>query len=300
MTDFKRTSSKLSLFLIQIGILVLLITNCTEKQVNPDLLQVLPEDKASSEFPPSPEELIPMVYQVLTLVSGKDATVTAMREEALVSFIKTGFTKYSHVKNISESELKNKLADKAFHGFQPDNVAEAIQLGKALKSRYVSQLVLAVLESKIVESVDRFKATIDFNVFTTDAGQNRLNEKIEYNSADLKKADSQLKTIIQTHFPLMGYILETKGGHQVAKISIGRNVGVKLDREFLIKSRKVESTIMDGFIRKTTTFSKMSVAVGKIIKVMENESWISIPKADRDKIKLGQVVFSQPEKGKWF
>ena len=300
MTDFKRTSSKLPFFLIQIGILLLLITNCAEKQVNPDLLQILPEDKATSEFPPTPEELIPRVYQVLTLVSEKDATVTETREDALVSFIKMGFTKYSHVNTVDETELKNKLSDKAFHGFQPDNVAEAIQLGKALKSRYVSQLQLTVLESKMENSVDRFKAHIDFNVFTTDAGQNRLNEKIEYNSADLKKATSQLKNIIQTYFPLMGYILETKGGHQVAKISIGRNVGVKLDREFLIKSRKVESTIMDGFVRKTTTFSKMSVAVGKVIKVMENESWISIPKADLDKIKIGQVVFSQPEKGKWF
>lgn len=300
MTECKKIKLKLSHLIIQIGIVLLLVSNCTEKQVDPDLLQILPEDKIVDAFPPSPEELIPKVYQVMTLVSAKDATVTDTREEALVSFIKTGFIKYSHVKHIDEKELQNKLSDKAYSGFQPDNVAEAIQLGKDLNARYLAQLQLTILESKMENSVDRYKATIDFNVFTTDAGQNRLSEKIAYNSADLKDATSQLKSVIQTHFPVMGYILETKGGHQVAKISVGRNVGIKLNREFLIKSRKVESKELDGFVRKTITYSKMSVAVGKVIKVMENESWLAIPKEDLDKIKIGQAVFSQPEKGKWF
>ena len=300
MTECKRIKSKLSTLIIQIGVILLLVSNCAEKPINLDLLQVLPEDKITDEFPPTAQELIPKVYQVMTLVSTKDATVTDTREEALTSFIKTGFVKYSHVRPIDEKELKNKLSDKAYSGFQADNVAEAIQLGKELKARYVAQLQLTILESKMENSVDRYKATIDFNVFTTDAGQSRLNEKIEYNSADLKKATSQLKNIIQTHFSVMGYIIETKGGHQVAKISVGRNAGIKLNREFLIRSRKVESKEMDGFVRKTVTFAKMSIAVGKVIKVMENESWISIPKADLDKIKIGQVVFSQPEKGKWF
>ncbi len=197
MDNCHKTKSKLMILLIQVGILLLFISNCTEKQVNPDTLQILPADKTIAEFPPSPEELIPKVYQVLTLVSSKDATVNESRQSTLESFIKTGFPKYSHVRNVDETELENKLSDKAYHGFQSDNVAGAIQLGKDLEARYVAQLGLAILESKMENSIDRFKANIDFTVFTTDAGQNRLNEKIEYNSADSKEATTKLKTIIQ-------------------------------------------------------------------------------------------------------
>ena len=121
-------------------------------------------------------------------------------------------------------------------------------------------------------------------------------QNIGFDSQKPEKSGTELKLLVQKFFPLRGFILETRGGHQVAKISLGRSLGVKLNREFHIRERSVENKIVSGVVRKVISFSPIALATGKVIRVMENESWIAIDKKDRIKIKSGQVVFSLPEK----
>lgn len=154
---------------------------------------------------------------------------------------------------------------------------------------------ITILESKMVENVDHFKANINLTIFTTDSGQVVIKQDVTYNSKDIESSDNSLKKLIQTYFPIRGYILETRGGKQVAKISLGRSAGIKLDRKIQIWQRKVHNEIINGASRRTVTFGTAALATAEVIRVYENESWVLIRKGDQHKIRKGQVIFTQPE-----
>lgn len=300
MFDNITLESKLSRLLVRITpvifITILLATSCAEKKIDPYALQILPEDKVASKFPPTKEELVPVLEQMVLLVASKNETVSQTRLDQLVTFIRSGISNHSNVKNIPSEKLDETFKEKEFHAFQPDNVSEAIRLGKKLNARFVSQLQLSIKEAKMVEGVDRFKANVNFSVFTTDSGQIMFKQNLEYDSSNPTESNVKLKEVIQKYFPVKGYILETRGNHQVAKISVGRSLGVTLNQMFNVRARTVESTVTFGFVRRSVSYSQEVIAPVTVIKVMENEAWVSIPEKDRPKIKLGQVLFSLPEK----
>ena len=58
--------------------------------------------------------------------------------------------------------------------------------------------------------------------------------------------------------------------------------------------------MVNGLIRKIISFNTIPIAEVEVFEVNENFSWVLIKEVYRNKIKKGQVVFSQPEKGNWF
>ncbi len=152
-----------------------------------------------------------------------------------------------------------------------------------------------LIESKMVENVDQFKANINLTVFTTDSGQVIFQQNIHYDSQKYERSYKKLRQLIQTYFQIRGYILETRGAHQVAKISLGRSVGIELGRKIQIRERTVKTEIINGVSRSIVSFDVNALAMTEVIKVMEDDSWVLVNKKDQPKIKKGQVIFTMSE-----
>ncbi|MBU3918169.1 hypothetical protein KKA14_21780 [bacterium] len=273
----------------------LFLGSCANKEINPLSLKILETDKQEATFPPSQEELAIEPRLLLSLILYKDNTVTDDRLNQILSFVHQEFEKHGNFTTIPRNQIEALLANEENRRFQLSNVADAIQLGKSMDAAFVAQLQITIPESKIKEGVDTFKANINLTMFRTDSSQVILRKDIQFNTEKYKESSQILKKAVQENFSLRGYILETRGGQQVAKISLGRSMGIQLNREFQVRERIVETTLVEGATRKSVSFHPTALAVVKVIKIMENESWVEINLKDRSKIKKGQVVFSLPD-----
>ncbi|MCP4753439.1 MAG: hypothetical protein GY866_21325 [Proteobacteria bacterium] len=275
--------------------IVFVFIGCAAKPIDPLSLPVQASDNDEVEFPPAPDELINRPNLLLSLVVFKDQTVTDQRLDQILSFLHQEFEQHGNFETIPRKQVDLLLSNEENRRFQPGNVADAIQLGISLKATFVGQLQVTVLESKLVDNVDQYKSNINTTIFTTSSGQVVFKQDIAFDSREQEESSERLKELVQTYFQLRGFILETRGGHRVARISLGRSSGIKQDREFEIRNRQVKSEMIDGMMRKIVSFSPLSLAKVKVIKVMENDSWVVVEKNDQAKIKKGQVVFSLPE-----
>ncbi|MFH2130696.1 MAG: hypothetical protein ABIK68_10020 [bacterium] len=234
-------------------------------------------------------------YILLPLIVFKDQTVTKERLADIRHFIHTSLEKNGNFSIISPEETEALLAKEENRHFQPNNIADAIQLGASVNATFVSQMQITIIESKTVKNLDEFKANINLTVFTTDSGQVVIKQDVLYDSQDPERSHKKLRKLVQTYFPIRGYILETRGGHQVARISIGRGVGIALGRKIQVRDRVVKNVIVNGVSRRTVSFLANAYATTEVIKVMENDSWVLVNKEDQHNIKKGQVVFTLPE-----
>lgn len=294
MTIKKSAAKKLVITFLLVSLA--LIWGCASKPINPMNLPVTASDKVEAEFPPTEDELIIRAQLMLPLIVYKDQTTTEQRLTQILSFLNQGFEQNANIAVIPQQEVRDLLSEEENKRFQSTNVADAIQLGNSLKAKFVSQIEITIVESKIVKGVDQFSTNINITIFTTDSGQVVFQKNFNLNTQKYEKSEEEFKILVQRFFPVRGYILETRGGHQVAKISLGRSLGIKLNREFHIRDRQVKTQMAGGATRRIVSFSPTALTTAKVIKVMENESWILIDKKDRIKIKSGQVVFALPEK----
>ena len=274
---------------------IILLSGCTQKKVDPLAFPILEADKLEAQYPPKEEELILRPNILLPLLVFKDQTVTDERLNEITHFINSTFEKYGNFSIISKNQTDTLLAKAENKHFQSSNIADAIQLGTSVNADFVSQMQATIIESKMVENVDRFKANINLTVFTTSSGQVIIQQNIHYDSQKFDRSYKKLKQLIQAYFPIRGYILETRGAHQVAKISLGRSVGIELGRKIQIRERTVKSQIINGVSRRIVSFDVNTLATTKVIKVMEDDSWVLVNKKDQSKIKKGQVIFTMAE-----
>ena len=284
--------------IILLSILFALITlgSCTPQYVDPLTLDITEIDKEEAPFPPTSDELSVSPYLLLSLTTFKDPTVTDSRMNTVIRFIHKSFEQHANFSAIPMKKVDELLKTEENRRFQASNVADAIQLGKSLDAAFVGQFQIMIGESKVIKSIDHYVANVNLTIFTTDSGQVVFKKDIAFDTQDPEASERDLKKLVQEYFPLRAFILETRGDRQYGKISIGRSLGVKIGREFMIRERIVKSEIVMGMSRKTVSFSPLALAIVKVINVMEDESWIFITERDRDKVMKGQVLFSQPEK----
>lgn len=274
----------------------LFFVSCAPKHVDPLTLDITPLDKKEAPYPPTEEELTVSPYLLLSVISFQDATVTDERKEKAMKFVHKSFEKYANFSAIPMGKVDELLKSETNRRFQASNVADAIQMGKDLNASFVSQVQIMISESEVVNSIDQFVANINLTIFTTDSGQVVFKQDIGFDTQDPKGSELDLKKLIQQYFPLRAFIIETRGGRQYGKISIGRSLGVKAGREFLVRQRVVKSEIVMGMTRRTVSFSPLAVATVKVVQVMEDEAWVAISERDREIVMKGMVVFASPEK----
>ncbi len=268
---------------------------CTQPKVDPLSVPVMEIDKETAKYPPTKAELAVTPRLMLSLMVFKGDTVTKERLDATLGFLDQSFSKYGNFSPVPQTKVEELLNTDENRKFQASNVADAIQLGKSLNASFVAQLQVMIGESQVINNIDHYKSNVNMTIFTADSGQVVFKKDIVYDTQDYEQSDIDLKKMIQQYFPLRGYILETRGGRQFAKISVGRSLGIKLDRQFQIRERDVKEEIVMGVTRRTVSFSPLALATVTVVKVMEDSSWVSIEEKDRIKVKQGQVVFSMPE-----
>lgn len=298
----KRSSRKLQVLdfngwtvLLFVFCSILLLAGCAGPKINPLTLPVLDSDSEEARFPPSADELVLRPYILLPLTTSTGETVTEARLRDVHHFIHSSLEQGGNFKVISPEQTNKILVREENRHFQPANIADAIQLGASVNANFVSQMEVTIIESKLVKSVDHFKANINLTIFTTDSGQVVIKQDIIYDTAELEDSEESLRKLVQTYFPIRGYILETRGGHQVARISLGRSAGIELGRKIQIRERDVRAEIVNGIARKTVTFGAAALTTAGVVRVQENDAWILIEKGDRHKIKKGQVIFTMAE-----
>ncbi len=274
---------------------VFLLSGCATKKINPLSLPVQKSDYLEARFPPNVDELVLRPYILLPLVTVKDQTVTKARLDDIRHFIHSSLENNGNFSVITTDQTNAIMAKEENRHFQPANIADAIQLGASVNANFVSQMEITIVESKMVKNIDFFKANVNLTIFTTDSGQVVIKQDVTYDSEDIEQSDEALRKLIQTYFPIRGYILETRGGHQVAKISLGRSTGIRLGRKIQIRERNVHSEIVNGVSRRNVTFGTVALTTAEVVRVQEDDSWIQINKGDQHKIKKGQVIFTTPE-----
>ncbi|MCP4297325.1 MAG: hypothetical protein GY786_17115 [Proteobacteria bacterium] len=284
-----------------LGIMIfsVLLNSCNQVEIDPLKLTILPVDRETASFPPSKEELMVQPRVLFPLIVYRGETVTTPRFQKAYQFFQESFEKYGDFTFIPLATVQELLDKEENKHFQASNVADAIELANGQNASFVVQIGIDILEAKRVKAIDHFKINIDAGVITTSTGQVIFKNNILVDTLKPEESEAAIKKQVQEHFPVKGYILETRGGHQVAKISIGRSRGIRMGRELLVRDRIVKTVMVNGMVRKTVTFSPQAVANVKVIKVHEDESWISIDEELRKGIKLGQVVFTEPEGGLW-
>lgn len=279
-----------SLVLLFIFFIPFLFSACSNKQIDPDLLISVQADQVETDFPPSQEDLTYQKKYILPLfIDTEDSTKNKISE-----LLKKSFFDFGDIYTIPDRLIRSTLQQENFSGFQKTNIPAALLLGEDLDATFVAQIRVTEPEPS------KKPGQIDLSVFSVGTGQLAFRKMIPYNIKNQKKSAKALKKLIQSYFPIKGFILETRGNRQVAKISIGRSAGIKLNRIFYIHSRRIKSEIVSGVVRKTVTFSKNSIAEGTVIQVLENEAWLKIEKKDRKSVLKGQVVFAKPESSGMF
>ncbi|MDH5561726.1 MAG: hypothetical protein OEY59_12830 [Deltaproteobacteria bacterium] len=269
---------------------------CGSKKVSPLELPITIEDQQKAEFPPAEEELYHRPQMALALlVSGNEAAIPS-RTDNLMSFIRESFETNGNFAFIPDDVSAAFFARDENRLLQASNVADAIQVGKALGAEFVFQVQTIVTNAEQIKGADQFKAQLNLTIFTTGSGQLVIEQDVPFNSQDLASSMEKLREMAQTHFPLRGYILETRGGHKVVKISLGRSSGIEIGREFLIRERVVRNELVGGMLRKVISYPSFALAKVEVILVMENDSWALVDKSDRSSVRTGQTVFSLPEK----
>ncbi len=205
---------------------------CVQKQVDPMSLQILESDLEESEHPPTPDELAVTPHLLLPLIVYKDETATDVRLNRVMKFIRRNFQEHGNFSSIRQEKVAELLALEENKLFQPSNVADAIHLGKSLNASFVAQFQIFIVESKTIENIDHFISKANLTIFTTDSGQVVFKKDLTFNTQEIEDSEKNLKKLVQENFPLRGFILETRGGKQYAKISLGRPLGIKNGRRF--------------------------------------------------------------------
>jgi hypothetical protein len=277
-------------------ILLVWLGGCAPQRIDPMQLPVQPEDSVQTTHPPSTAELTRKARVLLPLVVYRDETVTGKRLQAVLEFIHKTFEAHGDFAVIPQKDVETLLADPANRQYQTANVSDAIQLGRSLKADFVSQMQITITESKVEKGIDRFSANVNLTVFTTDSGQVVVRQDIGYHSHKLSESEKQLRALVQQYFPLRGFILETRGGRQVAKLSVGRSLGVTLGREFQVRERTIKTEYVDGVAVQTIAYAPPVIAIIKVFLLGEEDCWAQVKEADRSKIQVGQSVFSLPER----
>lgn len=262
-------------------------------------LPVTAEDQQKSPHPPEEDELIIRPNILVSLIVSKGETVTQNRFDQILKFLNNTLKKEALFSIIPQNTIKELLEEEENRHLQPNNVADAIELGTSVGASLVAQLELNIIESAVVDGVDEFKAQINATIFTTNSGQVVYKGTTFLDTQDPEKSNQEFKQVVQQHFPIRGFILETRGSHQVAKISLGRSMGMTLGRKMQVRERKVHKEIVDGVSRKTVSFDATALATVKVIQVGEDVSWVLVEEKDRNKIKTGQVVFTLPDTDVW-
>ncbi len=280
--------------------LILVLGGCAPKDVNPLSLPITEKDKETALFPPESDELSVAPRILLTLVVFKEQTVTDARLSSTLGFIHSIFEENGNFSAVPQNKVRELLAREENQHFQASNIADAIQLGASLEADFVGQLQVMIGESQVVDNIDHYKANVNFTIFTADSGQVVFKKDIVYDTLDPETSKKELKKLVQENFPLRGFILETRGDRQYAKISLGRSLGIKIGREFQVRERMVKNEVVMGMTRKTISFAPLALATLPVIEAMEDASWVRVDAKFRETVKKGHVVFSRPEKGGLF
>ncbi|MDT8445319.1 MAG: hypothetical protein RRB13_00315 [bacterium] len=275
--------------------LVLLLAACAPQKVEPTKLPLTAIDEQKTAFPPEENELLQKPRLYVNLITHKHPTVTQAREEAILGFTADSLSRYAAFAPIEQRRVENLLSQSDYRGFRAESAAQAIELGKALGAQFVMQTELSIASSKLEKGVDRFKAIVGLTVFKVDSGQVVFKENLNYDSSEPAESRQEVKPVIQRAFPLMGFVLQTRGDRQVAKISLGSSLGLQVGRKVQIRKRKIERDLVQGLNTGVISYSE-ALATAEVIQVQANDAWVELDPRDRDKIHQGDVVYTLPEK----
>jgi len=283
--------------IMRIGLILslALLFGCAGPQVKPLSLPVELVDQQTTQFPPSPQEIIHHPRLLAEVIAQLGSTVTGPRKSEVLTFIHQSMEGLGDFSYIPTLDIQAQLKAPEFLGFAPHSVVDTLKLGRALNSEFVSQVDIQIVESRLKEGEDQFKAQIQLALFSVSTGQLIFKENILYDSAAPARSKRKFKHLIQSNFPLKGFIIETRGAREVAKITLGSTLGLNIGRKVSIRSREVKHQLIRGVDKTLVSYSAESLATGEVIQVSTNDAWIWIPKAKRSQFKTGDLVFTLPE-----
>lgn len=293
---------KIVLVLSAIFLAGIFLTACAPKKIEPLKLAITEEDKKQVEFPPSKDELVLPRNDIVFLDEELGLGVSKERLQPINEIIEKVFRLSANFNIVPQEKIDAILSQADYKDFRANNIIESIQFAKEQDATFLGLKNIQITSSRIKEKVDTFVASVEISLFTTGTRQLISKNTLSYDSENpIDFVWNLKKNLVETYLPLRGFITETRGNHQVAKITLGSSLGIKVGRKLLVRNRIVYSTIAggvsadSGMQRTIIRYSPEVLAKVEVIEVRENESWVKIKSEDRLKIAIGQGVFTEPE-----
>jgi len=271
---------------------LVLFVGCATPQIKPLDLAI---DQEITTFPPSPEELLHHTRLIAEVLTTQGSTVTPARQLEILTFLHQSMESFGDFSYIPPMDVAAQLKTAPFVGFEPHSVVETLKLSASIGAEFASQVEIHITKSQLKQGIDQFSADIQLALFKVSTGQLIFKEKVVYSSANPLRSKKRFKKSIQSSFPLKGFIIETRGGREVAKITLGASFGLQIGRKVLIRSRKIRHQLVRGIDQTQISYSTEALAKGEVIQVSTNDAWIWIPEAKRSQFRTGDLVFTLPE-----
>ena len=248
---------------------------CSGPTVDPLSLPLNPPDLETAQFPPSESELVHRPRMLLTLVASAKEDLSPAQTGESLAFLAESLAKYGDFAPIPESKVKALLAREDQRGFRPESIAMALNLGSLLGAEFVAQVELSLAPVK--RSDAPYKTQGKITLFHQASGRMVFLEPWVYDSTDPTESRTRLKPKIQ------------------AKISLGASLDLKVGQKVSFRSRIVETSLQNGLNSQLITYSPQVQCQGEVILVTANHAWVLIKPKDQEKLKKGDVVFTEPE-----
>ncbi|OGG97481.1 MAG: hypothetical protein A2508_01470 [Candidatus Lambdaproteobacteria bacterium RIFOXYD12_FULL_49_8] len=270
-----------------------LLTACTAHAPDPRRLEITQLDQEQTTFPPSEVELVYQPALMVLLLEEKDP-IKPLEQSDLVTLalVSDQLAAQAGLVQVPRTQIQAVLKDQKWRNLRPESIMEALEFGKSMGAQFVGQLRVQTQAERQVQ--------FWLKVIKVDTGQLVFSETFKFLPDKQDRIIENLKPVLQAHFPIIGWVLQTRGDREMVHISLGTAEGVKPGRPVVFRSRRIERGLEEGVNTGRIEYSEI-LAKGKVTESGTEGSWVWVEEAGRGKLRWGDLVFTAPEsKGNFF
>lgn len=251
---------------------------------------IFPEDQLETLNPPAPKNLVFVPETMVLLVLPPQSPLSETHQIFTTQMLRELLTQESRLQVIEPLRLENALQQNNLVLNEDTSLEKLLGIGKFLQSTYVG--ILSLKPSQKTETIAEWRAELHWQVYHQSSKQLILDKIIEFSTGDFPGIWNRLKPIFHDHFPLKGYVLETRNHREWAKINLGIQQSLQVGQELRIFRRIIRDQQSPDLLWISETFYQ-PVGKMKLVRVTENAAYGIIFPEGRNEVRKGDVVLGQ-------
>ncbi|MBF0239992.1 MAG: hypothetical protein HQM12_20005 [SAR324 cluster bacterium] len=281
-------------YLIPFLIIVAFVVGCAQAPINFNQALLYPEDQQSAENSPTPEDLNPPKNYIAFTAVRVHSQLTRYHQALTLGFIQASIETYTTLGIVPEYQIENILSSDTYRSQKPEIADVSVEMGAMLQAKYVA--LVNILPNLVELEEGNWGTYVNLEIYQVSPKRLAFKDTFSYTMSQSKQAWLELKPKIQQAFPLRGFVLETRNHRAYAKVSLGKNNGIKKGRKLSIFKRVLEQkTLSDGSTQFNESYSSLPLAKIEIMEVEDETAWGLVPPDRQNNYVKGDAVFADPE-----